>query len=45
VLLVLTAAAVLAGQSNDMGVTLQRAIRKENVEGDLKGGPSICTSG
>ncbi len=37
VLLVLAAAGVLAGQNNDMGVTLQRAIRKENVEGDLKG--------
>jgi len=36
-LLVLAAAAILAGQTADMGVTLERAIRKENVEGDLSG--------
>jgi len=36
-LLVLAAAAILAGQTVDMGVTLERAVRKENVEGDLSG--------
>ncbi|MCC6394652.1 MAG: PD40 domain-containing protein [Bryobacterales bacterium] len=36
-ILVLAAAAVLAGQAADVGATLQRAIRKERVEGDLKG--------
>src|SRR5580700_3113902 len=37
VVLIFAAAAVLAGQTADMGVLLQRAIRKENVEGDLNG--------
>lgn len=36
-ILVLAAAGVLAAQSGDPGVLLQRAIRKESVEGDLKG--------
>ncbi|MEK7404527.1 MAG: tetratricopeptide repeat protein [Acidobacteriota bacterium] len=35
--LVLAAAAGLAAQADDAGVLLQRAIRKESVEGDLKG--------
>ena len=36
-MLVLAAAAALAGQTADVDVTLQRAIRKERVEGDLSG--------
>ena len=36
-ILVLAAASVLAAQSSDPDVMLQRAIRKESVEGDLKG--------
>ncbi len=36
-MLVLAAAASLAAQTGDAGVMLQRAIRKESVEGDLKG--------
>lgn len=37
VVLVFAAAAVLAAQPADMGVMLQRAIRLENVQGDLNG--------
>jgi hypothetical protein len=33
----MAAAIILCGQSHDAGVVLQRAIRKEMVEGDLKG--------
>ncbi|MDP2996056.1 MAG: tetratricopeptide repeat protein [Bryobacterales bacterium] len=36
-ILVLAAAGVLAAQTGDADVMLQRAIRKESVEGDLKG--------
>ena len=36
-MLILAVAAALAGQSADADVTLQRAIRKERVEGDLNG--------
>src|SRR6476620_7237298 len=37
VIMVLAVAGVLAAQSGDADVMLQRAIRKESVEGDLKG--------
>src|SRR5580658_3732720 len=35
--LILAMSAILAAQTGDMGVMLQRAIRLENVQGDLSG--------